>query len=303
MRHLFTRVSLAVGSVLCIGLSAPTAGLAQSGGSFGGSFDTGGGGAVTQPAAPTADAGGFGGSFDSGGGGAVTQPVEPAADAGGFGGSFDSGSGSVTPAPTPTQETDVPVVGGGSFGPGSFEETTVTPQPVAPEPVVSPPQPAPPPGPPVDPQLLAFEGRDYGIPPSQQLRQGNFHAPTPTSIPGAQVVSTQVLAEALQSGQQIILIDVLGSDYGLPNAFVAPALASGGGFDDRTQQQATHWLRQITGGNSGAIIVIYCSDPMCWLSYNATLRTVAAGYGNVYWYRGGLQAWQMAGLPLYPTSF
>ena len=155
----------------------------------------------------------------------------------------------------------------------------------------------------MDPQILAFESRDYGVQPSQQLRQSNFHGPTPTSVPGAQVVSTEVLAGALQNGQQAILIDVLGSDYSLPNAYVAPALASGGGFSDRTQQQATQWLRQITGGNSAAVIVIYCSDPMCWLSYNASLRTVAAGYSNVYWYRGGLQAWQMAGLQLYPTGF
>ena len=135
------------------------------------------------------------------------------------------------------------------------------------------------------------------------MRQDNFHAQTPTSLPGAQLVSTQNLANALQSGQQVILIDVLGSDYSLPNAYVAPGLASAGSFNDRTQQQATQWLSQITGGNKGAAIVVYCSDPMCWLSYNAGLRTVSAGYTNVYWYRGGLQAWQMAGLQLFPTSF
>lgn len=234
----------------------------------------------------------------------MTQPAAPppTADSGGFGGSFGVSGGSVTQEPAATPQTEVPIVGGDSFGRGSFGEITVIPDPVTPGQVVNPPPP-PPEGPPVDPQLIASEGRDYGIPPSQQLRQGDFHGPTPTSIPGAQVVSTQVLAGALQSGQQIFLTDVLGADYSLPNAFVAPVLASGGGFDDRTQQQATQWLRQITGGNSGAIIVLYCSDPMCWLSYNATLRTVAAGYGNAYWYRGGLQAWQMAGLQLYPTGF
>ena len=150
---------------------------------------------------------------------------------------------------------------------------------------------------------MNFESRDYGVAPTQQLRQDNFHSPTPTSVPGAQVVATHVLADALKQGQQVILIDVLGSNYSLPNAYVAPALASAGGYNDRTQQQAAQWLGQITGNNQGAIIVIFCSDPMCWLSYNASLRTVAAGYSNVYWYRGGLQAWQMAGLQLSPTGF
>ncbi|MHA6324388.1 rhodanese-like domain-containing protein [Roseivivax sp. CAU 1753] len=289
--------ALAVGAALSAGVPAPGAAQAQSGGGFetsggfGGSFDTGGSAAATPSATPppTAQGGGFGGSF---------------------GGSFEAGGpGAPTPAPTPdpTPGREVPVVGGDSFGPGSFDAVVIEPGPVAPAPPAPvpapPPAPSPPPGPPVDPQLIAFEARDYGIPPSQNLRQGNFHGPTPTSLPGAQVVATQALAGALQSGQSIILIDVLGSDYSLPDAYLAPALASGGSFNDRTQQQAVQWLRQITGGNSGAVIVLYCSDPMCWLSYNAALRTVAAGYTNVYWYRGGLRAWQMAGLQLYPTGF
>ncbi len=272
-----------------LGTIAPQMGHAQSG-SFGGSFE---GAADTG----TTSGGSFGGSFDSG----AAQPPANTTDApaDNFGGSF--GDTAVAPETSTTPQTDVPVVGGDSFGPSSFDPPPVVPEDTQTE-VVNPPPP-PPPGPPVDPQLVAFEGRDYGIPPSQDLRQGNFHGPTPTSIPGAQVVSTQVLAQALQGGQQVILIDVLGSDYSLPNAYVAPAMAAGGGYNDRTQQQATQWLRQITGGNSGAIIVLYCSDPMCWLSYNAALRAVAAGYSNVYWYRGGLRAWQMAGLQLYPTGF
>ncbi|WP_413872328.1 rhodanese-like domain-containing protein [Albidovulum sp.] len=51
------------------------------------------------------------------------------------------------------------------------------------------------------------------------------------------------------------------------------------------------------------MLVFYCSDPGCWLGYNAALGAVAAGYTNVYWYRGGLQAWQMSGLPLVPSGF
>jgi len=29
----------------------------------------------------------------------------------------------------------------------------------------------------------------------------------------------------------------------------------------------------------------------------AALRAVAVGYGKVYWYRGGIEAWTAAGLP------
>lgn len=235
--------------------------------------------ALLSAGAVTAETG-FGGSFDAAP--APTPPVTqppPAQSAGGFGGSFDGGG---TPAPAP------------SPGPDDGFDTQF-----------DSPQPSPPPQsePTVDQQIQAFEGRDYGVQPTGQLRSGQMHAPTPTSLPGASVVSTQGLSEALNSGLELVLIDVLGSDYSLPDAVMAPALSSSGHFRDRLQQQAGKWLRQVTRGETDMPIVLYCSDPMCWLSYNAALRTVAAGYTNVYWYRGGLQAWQMAGLRLVPAAF
>jgi rhodanese-related sulfurtransferase len=32
------------------------------------------------------------------------------------------------------------------------------------------------------------------------------------------------------------------------------------------------------------------------MSYNAALRAVNLGYTQVFWYRGGIEAWQLAGL-------
>ncbi|HBU15127.1 MAG TPA: hypothetical protein DEF16_10190 [Gemmobacter sp.] len=155
----------------------------------------------------------------------------------------------------------------------------------------------------VPPQVTQLETQDFGVIPTETLRPGQFHAPTPILIPGAQVVSTQALADALNSGMRVVLIDVLGGSYSLPGALMAPALAQGGHFQDRLQQQAGQWLGQVTGGDASLPVILYCSDPMCWLSYNAALRVVAAGYTNVYWYRGGLHAWQMAGLQLVPAGF
>ncbi|MCR9138572.1 MAG: rhodanese-like domain-containing protein [Alphaproteobacteria bacterium] len=156
---------------------------------------------------------------------------------------------------------------------------------------------------PVDKGVLAFETRDFGVPPTNRLRSSNFHAPTPTSIPGGRVVTTGQLAGAMQQNQRMLVIDVLGGQYALPNAYSAPPMAEAGNYRDRVQQQTNQWLNQITGGNRQATLVIYCSDPHCWLSYNASLRAIAAGYSNVYWYRGGLQAWNMAGLPLASSGF
>lgn len=272
-----------------------------------------------------AEAQDFGGSFgdgsfgDGGGGGVAAEPVTQGGGGGGgdfggdFGGSF--GGGGDAPAASQGPDTRPPEVaggippegigpGGGDFGDGgSFSPDVAGGGIVPPEQrpgqpeatIVQPPA--------VDNQLAAFEMRDFGVPPTNQLRQGDLHGPTPTSLPGAQVVTTMQLAQAMQAGTQMVLIDVLGGDYTLPGAFKAPALASPGNFGDAIQQQAAQWLRQITQGNPTVPIVVYCSDPQCWLSYNGALRTVAAGHTNVYWYRGGVQAWQMAGLPLSVGGF
>ncbi len=242
---------------------------------FGGSFGGNPAGPATPVPGPTQpppaqSSDGFGGSFDIG---ANPAPVAVPPSDDGFGSQFD------TPQPeaAPNTPPDSP--------PNSPTDTTQGDSPA------------------IDPQIQAWEGRDYGVQPTAQLRSGRMHAPTPTSLPGAAVVSTQGLAEAIESGMELVLIDVLGGDYSLPDALMAPALANSGHFRDRLQQQAGQWLQQVTGGETDMPIVLYCSDPMCWLSYNASLRTVAAGYTNVYWYRGGLQAWQMAGLRLVPAGF
>jgi 3-mercaptopyruvate sulfurtransferase SseA len=38
------------------------------------------------------------------------------------------------------------------------------------------------------------------------------------------------------------------------------------------------------------------------MSYNAALRAINLGYTNVLWYRGGIEAWQQAGLPVQPAQ-
>jgi rhodanese-related sulfurtransferase len=42
-------------------------------------------------------------------------------------------------------------------------------------------------------------------------------------------------------------------------------------------------------------LVIYCHDGKCPMSYNLASQAVSAGYTNVLWYRGGINAWMAAG--------
>ena len=150
--------------------------------------------------------------------------------------------------------------------------------------------------------LLPLERQDYGVAPTQQLHTGEFHAPTPASIPGGQVITTKGLVDLIRGGQApVLVLDVLGGTEMIQGAQYAVPAAQSGAFNDQVQQQLGQYLQQATGGNKQLPIVTYCLSTQCWMSYNAALRAINLGYTNVLWYRGGIEAWKQAGLPTQPT--
>lgn len=152
-------------------------------------------------------------------------------------------------------------------------------------------------------RMAALERQDLGVPPTGQLRGDSMHAPTPASIPGGQVITTQGLVALIEGRQApFILVDVLGGAQVLPQAIPAVWLAQPGSFDDAVQRRAKQSLDQVTRGRRDIALIFYCQSRECWMSYNAALRAIRAGYSNVLWYRGGLEAWQAAGLPTQPAA-
>src|SRR5215467_2059199 len=147
-------------------------------------------------------------------------------------------------------------------------------------------------------ELMQMERQDFGVPPTAQLHDGAMHGPTPASIPGGQVITTKGLVGLIQGRQApFVLFDVLGQPEALPNAVPAAWLAQSGSFDDAVQQQAGQMLERLTQGRKDVVLVFYCLSPECCMSYNGALRAIHAGYTNVLWYRGGIEAWKTAGLP------
>ncbi|HEV7631672.1 MAG TPA: rhodanese-like domain-containing protein [Steroidobacteraceae bacterium] len=146
-------------------------------------------------------------------------------------------------------------------------------------------------------QQMQAERQDFGIAPTKQLHAGAMHGPTPASIPGGQVITTKGLAALVQGRQTpFLLLDVLGGADVLPGALPAAWTAQPGSYDDAIQQELGRNLQQATRGNKQMPLVFYCLSNHCWMSYNASLRAIQLGYTNVLWYRGGLEAWQAAGL-------
>lgn len=157
------------------------------------------------------------------------------------------------------------------------------------------------------PGANAAEDEDFGVAPSASLRQADVHAPTPREIPGARIILTEELRARLRGAaeQRPLLFDVLGGEQhdSLPGAIWLPGAGRGESFGDPVQSQLARLLEAATKGDLGRPMVFFCQGNHCWLSYNAALRAAALGYREVYWYRGGLEAWLAGGGQLAPLRF
>ncbi len=147
-------------------------------------------------------------------------------------------------------------------------------------------------------RLLQAEMQDYGVAPTRELH-ANFHGPTPTSIPGGRVVTTDRVLQLIGNGQQgqqagALVFHVLGQGDRLPGAQNAAPASQAGTFNDQTQQEFGQYLQQVTQGDKSRAMIFYCLNTQCWMSYNAALRAINMGFTNVLWYRGGIEAWQQA---------
>jgi len=147
------------------------------------------------------------------------------------------------------------------------------------------------------PGVYGDEDKDWGVPPRSQLRAVDYHAPTPREIPGGRVVRTVELYDMLQKEPRPFLIDVLGG--GIHTTIAGAFWMIGAGAGDFSREEEKRFLAALAGfagGDRNRPLVFFCVDTECWLSYNAALRAIAAGYTNVMWYRGGIAAWRQAGL-------
>ena len=151
-------------------------------------------------------------------------------------------------------------------------------------------------------QGLADEDRDWGVTATSALRAPPYTAPTPTSIPGASVMGTRSLQIILgdATSNRHILIDVASGEghMTLPGAIWIPGVGRGTSFVDPVQAGFVDLIGRLSGGDKSRPMVFFCVNAQCWLSYNAALRAAAAGYTRVHWYRGGIEAWRAAGLPV-----
>jgi adenylate cyclase len=71
----------------------------------------------------------------------------------------------------------------------------------------------------------------------------------------------------------------------------------GGSFTDAAQDHLRRTMHELTVGDLNKPIVAVGWNSERFDGRNLALRLVALGYTQVYWYRGGREAWEAANLP------
>jgi PQQ-dependent catabolism-associated CXXCW motif protein len=159
--------------------------------------------------------------------------------------------------------------------------------------------------------LVGTARADEFVPEPQGYRTGDYRAPVPDRLSGARVLSTRDV-EAIWRAKTGIFIDVLPRPpkpanlpagtvwrdkprFDIPGSIWLPDTGYGA-LAEGTDNYLRQGLLRATGGNLGALIVVYCQAD-CWMSWNAAKRALSYGYVNIAWYPDGTDGWERANLP------
>jgi adenylate cyclase len=143
----------------------------------------------------------------------------------------------------------------------------------------------------------AEEDADFGVPEAGEVCT-DLIGWTPTSVPGATTIRTNELVDIL-AREKPVLIDVALHSWGrsIPGAIGLRGAGHGFGFSDDLQNRLSRKIQELTKGDLSVPIVSFCVNSERFTGYNLALRLAALGCTQVYWYRGGFEAWQVNGLP------
>lgn len=141
----------------------------------------------------------------------------------------------------------------------------------------------------------AVEDADYGLPSDDGLHMKDT-ARTPVRVPGARTVRTADLVTLLEQRKPLVL-DVNGWGKSVPGAIGLPGAGIGGTTADEVQARLGRKMEALTGGDRTTPIVTMAWNAERFSARNLALRLVKLGYTDVTWYRGGREAWEVAGQP------
>jgi hypothetical protein len=151
------------------------------------------------------------------------------------------------------------------------------------------------------------EDANTGLPITEGVRSANLIGSTPIGAPGVSTIKTSELraligdGEASASGELPLLLSTNCSDclrVTIPGTNFVPGAYRNGVLDDAKRQALKVLVDRLLHGDRTRRVITYSWNPVFWDARNLAIELVDLGYPNVSWYRGGLEAWDVAGLPV-----
>ena len=148
----------------------------------------------------------------------------------------------------------------------------------------------------------AEEDADPGPVSDATLRE-NLAGLTPATVTGAKTIRTAELA-AMLAGQdhllrKLVVIDPMLYSWGrsIPGAIGLSSAGVGGPRSDIIQERLRRKMHDLTGGDLATPVIVIGFNAERFDGPNLASQLVTLGYTDVHWYRGGREAWEVAGLP------
>ena len=142
------------------------------------------------------------------------------------------------------------------------------------------------------------ETADFGTVSTGSLRD-QMDAPTPLTVPVGTTIRTEELMRLLET--KPLVLSKTPMNPTIPGTIFV-TLETSGNLNDEWQAALANLMSEATGGDKRRPIVVFSYSVNHWQARNLALRLIALGYANVYWYRGGWEAWDSRDLPKAPIA-
>jgi adenylate cyclase len=153
----------------------------------------------------------------------------------------------------------------------------------------------------------ASEDADTGLPMTEGVRSANLIGRTPMGAPGVSTIKTSQLRAMIgdgrgnASGELPLLLSTNCSHclrVTIPGTNFVPDAYRNGVLDDAKRQVLKVLVERLLHGDRTRRVITYSWNAGFWDARNLAIELGSLGYPNVSWYRGGLEAWDVAGLPV-----
>ena len=140
------------------------------------------------------------------------------------------------------------------------------------------------------------EDVDFGVP-ADGVLHSEVAGRTPKEATGARTIRTTDLVPFLATTRPLVVDTVLYSwNRSISGAVGLQFAGLGGSFTDEAQDRLRSKMQKLAGGDLRRPIVTIGWNAEHFDGRNLALRLASLGYTDVYWYRGGREAWEVNGL-------